>query len=196
MSQKDMKICIATLSASSNQIGDAYRQVSRCAPELRAAAAEARGSSFPHLVRTHAGENGGERSDPTPAANRHIVGDGGAHSDLAPAFEVNRADMQGLSRPTRRLNVRSGLDGDIVVDGDQIQRPGQVSIVRALKVVAHAGAELPQHECHERRAAVQRTQREKHHVLQPSDTPDPQMHSAPLGVHARASHCSCRCHRP
>ena len=94
--------------------------------------------------------------------------------------------MQGLSRPTRGLNVRSGLDGDIVVDGDQIQRPGQVSIVRALKVVAHAGAKLPQHECHERSAAVQRTQREKHHVLQPSDTPDPQMHSAPLGIHARA----------
>ena len=97
-------------------------------------------------MRTHAGENGGERVI-HPPANSHIVGDGGSHSDLAPACEVNRADMQGLSRPTRGLNVRSGLDGDIVVDGDQIQRPGQVSIVRALKVVAHAGAKLPQHEC-------------------------------------------------
>jgi hypothetical protein len=62
--------------------------------------------------------------------------------------------MQGLSRPTGGLNVRSGLDGDIVVDRDQIQRPGQVSIVCALKVVAHAGTKLPHHKCHERSAAV------------------------------------------
>ena len=155
----------------------------RRALELRAAAGKARGSSFPHLLRTHAGKNGGERSDPAPAAHRHIVRDGGSHSDLAPALEVNGADLQVLPRPPRRVNVGSGLDGDIIVDGDQIQRPGQVCVIRALKIVAHAGAELPQHECHHRRAAIHQTQREQHHVLQSADTPDSQMHLAPLGVY-------------
>src|SRR5262245_1264863 len=94
----------------------------RCALQLRAAAAEARRSSFPHLLRTHAGKNGGERSDPTAAAYRHIIGNGGSHPDLAPALDVNRADVQMLPRPPRRLNVGSSLDGDIIIDGDQIQR--------------------------------------------------------------------------
>ena len=72
------------------------------------------------------------------AAHRHIIGDGGPHPDLATALEVNRTDVQVLPRPPRRLNVGSGLDGDIVLDGDQVQRPGKLSIVRALKVAAHA----------------------------------------------------------
>ena len=93
--------------------------------------------------------------------------------------------MQVGPRPPRCLNVGSGLDGDIIFDGDQIERPGKLAILRALKVLADATAELPQNECHERRAAIHETQREKHHVLQPSDTPDSQMHSAPLGVQTR-----------
>ena len=110
---------------------------------------------------------------------------GGPHSDLASALEANRADVQVLPRPPRRLDVGPARDGDIVLDEEQVQGPGQGSIVCALKVAAHGRAELPQHECHERRAAIQHTQREEHHALQPSDAPDSQMHPAPLGVHAR-----------
>src|SRR5271169_6004562 len=143
----------------------------RRALQLRATAAEARGSSFPHLLRTHVAEDGSERSDPSAAAHRHIVGDGGPHPDLATTLKVNRADEQVLTRPTRRLDVGPGLDGDIVLDGDQVQGSRYDSIVRALKVVTHRRAELPQHECHKRRAAIHRTQQEQHYVLQPPDAP-------------------------
>src|SRR2546430_15433125 len=106
----------------------------RRAPELRATAGKARGSSFPHLLRTHAGKNGGERSAPAPAAHRHTVRDGGSHSDLAPALEVTGADMQVLPRPARRVNVGSGLDGDIIVNRDQIQRARQIRLLRAVTI--------------------------------------------------------------
>src|SRR4249919_687905 len=92
--------------------------------QCRAAPADARGSSFPYLLRAYVGEDGGERSDPRAAAHRHIVGDGGSHPDLATALEVNRADMQVLPRPFGRLDVGSSLNGDIVLDGEQIHGPG------------------------------------------------------------------------
>src|SRR5687767_11049440 len=93
----------------------------RRALELRAAAAEARGSSFPHFLRTHVVDDCGEWSDPSAAAHRHIVCNSGPHPDLATALEVNRANVQALPRPPRRLDVAPGLDGHIVLDGDQIQ---------------------------------------------------------------------------
>ena len=172
-SQKDMKICMRILAASSTQIGDAVLAGVRCALELRAATAEASRSSFPHLLGTHIAENGREWSDPAPAAHCHTIGNGGPHADLAAALEVNTADVQVLPRPSRCLNVGSSLDGDIIVDADQIQRTGQESIMRALKVIAHSGTELSQHECHKRRAAIHQTQSEQHSVLQPANAPDP-----------------------
>ena len=57
--------------------------------------------------------------------------------------------------------------------------------MRALQVLAHGCAELPQRERHQRRAAIHRRQRPEHHLLQPTDVPDPQMRLAPLGVNAR-----------
>jgi hypothetical protein len=84
------------------------------------------------------------------------------------------------------VNVGSSLYGDIIIDADQIQWAGQDGIVRALKVVANSSTELAQHECQERRAAIHKTQREEHNVLQPSNAPDSQMHFAPLGVNAGA----------
>ena len=66
----------------------------RRALQLRAAAAQPRGSAFPHLVLAHVGEDGGERSDPGAAAYRHIVGNSGPHPDLAAALEANRADVE------------------------------------------------------------------------------------------------------
>ena len=104
---------------------------------------------------------------------------------LQPLSRRTGPTCRDLPRPPRRLDVGPGLDGDIVLDGDQVERPGQGSIVCALKVGANVRAELPQHEGHQRRAAIHRTQRQEHHVLQPSDAPDSKMHPAPLGVHAR-----------
>src|SRR5215510_545655 len=158
----------------------------RGALELRAAAAEARRSSFPHLLRAHVAENRGERSNPTPAPHRHTVGDAGPHPDLATALEVNRADMQVLPHPPRCLDIGSSLDGDIIIDAKQIQRSGQESIVRALKVFAYFRAELPQNEGHQRRAPIHHSQGEERNVFQPSNAPDSQMHFAPLWVNARA----------
>ena len=86
---------------------------------LRRAGAPSHISCEPTLVRM--GVNG---SDPRAAAHRHIVGDGGSHPDLATALEVNRADMQVLPRPFGRLDVGSSLNGDIVLDGEQVQGPG------------------------------------------------------------------------
>src|SRR6516162_2789281 len=57
--------------------------------------------------------------------------------------------------------------------------------MRALKVIAYGRAELPERECPKRRAAIHRSQRHEHYVLQASDAPDSQMHLAPLGVHTR-----------
>ena len=64
------------LRVSSSQIGHAYWQAIAVRLSSVQRPREARGSPFPHLLRAHAGEDGGERSDPRAAADRHIVGDG------------------------------------------------------------------------------------------------------------------------
>ena len=51
--------------------------------------------------------------------------------------------MQVLPRPPHRSDVGPGLDGDIILDGEQVQGTGQVGVVGALKVVAHGRSELP-----------------------------------------------------
>src|SRR6516165_12290404 len=132
-SQKDKKVCMMMLRASSSQLGAAYRRISAVRLSSvqrppRRAGAPSHISCEPTLVRM-----GVKRSDPAAAAPPHIVGNRGSHSDLAPALEANWADMQILSRPPRRVNVGSGLDGDVILDGHQIQRPGEISVVRALK---------------------------------------------------------------
>ena len=88
--------------------------VARRTPQLRATAGKACRSPFPNLLRADVSQDGRERSDPAAAANPHIVGDGGSHSDLATAFKVDRADEQILPGPSRRLDVGAGLDSDIV----------------------------------------------------------------------------------
>ena len=40
------------------------------------------------------------------------------------ALEVNRAEVQLLPRPPRHGQVRPGLDGDVVLDGEEAQRTG------------------------------------------------------------------------
>ena len=130
--------------------------------QFRAAATESRRGALPHLLRTHVAEDGSKRGDPGAAAHRHMVGDGCPHSDLAAALEVNRADMQLRPHPPRHVYVGAGLDGDIVLDGEQVQRSGELHVVRALKVVTHGRPEPPQHVGHERRAAKHRAQGTEH----------------------------------
>ena len=75
-------------------------------------------------MRTNVAEDGGKRSNPGSPTNSDVAGDGGLHSDLTIALEVNWTDVQVLSGPLRSMNVRARLDCDIVVDGDQVERPG------------------------------------------------------------------------
>jgi hypothetical protein len=90
---------------------------------------------------------------------------GGPHSDLAAALQVDRAHPQMLARPANCLNVGAGLDRDVVLDSDQIKRPGKVSIMSALKVLSHACAELLQRESSKRRAAIHGIQRHEAELL-------------------------------
>ncbi len=124
--------------------------------QRRATATESGRGSLPHLLRTHVAEDGSEGSYPGAAAHRHMVGDGGPHSDLAATLEVNRTDMQLRPHPSRQVDIGSGLDGDIVLDGEQVQRSGELRVVRAVEVVTHRRPEPPQHVCHERCAAEHR----------------------------------------
>ena len=116
----------------------------RRALQLRATASESCRGSRPHLPRTHVVEDGSQRSDPAPAAHRHMVGDARPHADLAAALEVNRANMQLLPHPPRHGQVGSGLDGDIVLDGEQVQRSGELHGVRAVNVCTHGRSEPAQ----------------------------------------------------
>ena len=140
---------------------------------------------LPNLLRADVVQDGRERSDPAATAHPDIVCDGSAHSDLATAFKVDRPDEQALAGPSRRLDVGAGLDSDIVLDDNQVQWPRQIRVRRALKISAYLGAELPQRECQERRAAVDGAHWQEHEVLHSSDAPDPQVHLAPLGVGSR-----------
>ena len=156
----------------------------RRALELGVAAAETRGRPLPHLVCAHIAEDGREGRDPGALAHRHVVGDAGAHPDLASALKADGADVQVLADPSRRMHVGAGLDGDVIPDRDQVERPGQVGVVGTLQVPADGRAELPQRERQQRRAAIHRPQRGEHHGLHPADAPEAQMHPAPLRVHA------------
>ena len=55
----------------------------------------------------------------------------------------------------------------------------------ALKVAPHGRTQPPQNVSHEGCAAKHCAQGEKYELFQPSDTPHPQMHPAPLGVDTR-----------
>src|SRR6185369_3602739 len=112
----------------------------RRALQFQASACEAGWRSFPHLMRTHVVENGRKRGDPGSASHSNIAGNGGLHSDLATPLDANRTDVQVLPGPSRGMNVCSGLYCDIVLNGDQVKRSGQVNICPILKVVADGRA--------------------------------------------------------
>ena len=195
-SQKSRKICIRMLRVSMNQNGYAYRQLlavrfSSVQRPLNRAGAPSHISSEPTSLRM--GVNGVTQV-PRPTVTWLAIGC--PHSDLAAALEVNRADMQLLPYPPRHVYVGSALDGDIVLDGEQVERSGERCVVRALKVVTHGRSEPPQHERHKRRAAKQHTQR-------------PQGLTVPAVRYTRladascstwgtrpASRCSCGSHHP
>ena len=96
---------------------------------------------------------------------------------------MNRADLQLWPHPPRHVHIGPGLDGDIVLDAKKIQRSGEGHVVRAFRLVTDARPELSQCEGHERRAAKHGAQGAEYRGFQPSDTPDPQVHPAPPGVH-------------
>ena len=129
------------LSVPRSQNGNAYRQWFAVRFSSVQRPANRAGGALPHFLRTHVGEDGSQRSDPAAAAHRHMVGDAGPHADLAAALEVNRANVQLLPHPPRHGQVGSGLDGDIVLDGEEVQRPGELHGVRAVNVLAHGRSE-------------------------------------------------------
>ena len=57
--------------------------------------------------------------------------------------------MQLLPQPSGHGNVGAGLNGDVVSDREQFQRPSEFRIVGAVYVLTHGCTELPQCEGHE-----------------------------------------------
>ena len=95
--------------------------------------------------------------------------------------------MHVLAHPPQSMNISPCLDGNIVLDGEQIQGPEKFCIICALEIFPYPGTEPTQHICHEWRTAKQCAQRSQHRLFQPPDTPDAKVHPAPLGVYARCN---------